>query len=157
MFRRLAATLNFMSTDRSDVQHEGNMHQHGDHPLSPPPPPSPPPSSPHTRKLDDTQNDWGLATARRFAARQGLGCVWYFQTRCLWVQERVRHGHVTILQVRGKNNPADMFTKDSEWCTSCQVIVNVGVPTSKSVCGAKRFAWKSKRCTVDPAALPSHR
>ena len=35
----------------------------------------------------------------------------HVQTRYLWVQERVKEGHLTIKPIRGKNNPADLFTK----------------------------------------------
>ena len=35
----------------------------------------------------------------------------HVQTRYLWVQEHVKEGHLTIRPIRGKNNPADLFTK----------------------------------------------
>ena len=35
----------------------------------------------------------------------------HVQTRYLWVQEMVKERHLEILPVRGKNNPADLFTK----------------------------------------------
>ena len=35
----------------------------------------------------------------------------HVQTRYLWVQERVKEGHLKVLPVRGKNNPADILTK----------------------------------------------
>ena len=65
--------------------------------------------------------DWGIhmgldilsdsSAARGFSSRQGLGRMRHVQTRYLWVQERVKEGHLRVLPVRGKNNPADMFTK----------------------------------------------
>ena len=65
-------------------------------------------------------NDWGRAVslevlsdgsaARGFESRQGLGRVRHVQTKYLF-QERVPDGHVTILPVRGRNNPVDLFTK----------------------------------------------
>ena len=65
--------------------------------------------------------DWGItvtldvlsdsSAARGFSNRQGLGKMRHVQTRFLWVQERVRDGHLRVLPIRGKNNPADIFTK----------------------------------------------
>ena len=65
--------------------------------------------------------DWGItvsidvlsdsSAARGFSTRQGLGKMRHVQTRYLWVQERVKEGHLRVLPVRGKNNPADLFTK----------------------------------------------
>ena len=65
--------------------------------------------------------DWGeilplevcsdSSAARGFAQRRGLGKMRHVQTRYLWVQERVKEGHLTIVPIRGKNNPADLFTK----------------------------------------------
>ena len=34
-----------------------------------------------------------------------------FQTRYLWIQERVKEGHLKVLLVRGTNNPAGILTK----------------------------------------------
>ena len=66
-------------------------------------------------------DDWGIqvklwvysdsSAARGFSARQGLSRMRHAQTRYLWVQERVQHGHLQVLLVRGKCNPADIFTK----------------------------------------------
>jgi hypothetical protein len=71
--------------------------------------------------LQSLLHDWGVqlslevlsdsSAARGFSARQGLGRMRHVQTRYLWVQERVREGHLRVLPVRGKNNPADLFTK----------------------------------------------
>ena len=65
--------------------------------------------------------DWGLhleldvlcdsSAARGFSQRQGLGRMRHVQTRYLWVQERVKEGHLKVVPVRGKNHPADLFTK----------------------------------------------
>ena len=59
--------------------------------------------------------DWGLrlpvevmsdsSAARGFSQRQGLGRMRHVQTRYLWVQERVREGHVLIKPIRGKTTP----------------------------------------------------
>ena len=71
--------------------------------------------------LQSLLKDWGVelrlevlsdsSAARGFSARQGLGRMRHVQTRYLWVQERVKEGHLVVLPVRGKNNPADLFTK----------------------------------------------
>ena len=63
-------------------------------------------------------------------ARQSVGRMTHVQDRCLLVQKKVPDGHVTILAVRGKNGPADMFTK----AVSGQVLSNVDVPISTSTC-----------------------
>ena len=51
------------------------------------------------------------SAARGFGQRQGLGRMRHVQSRYLWVQERVKEGHISLDPIRGKNNPADMFTK----------------------------------------------
>ena len=51
------------------------------------------------------------SAARGFGSRQGLGRMRHVQSRYLWVQERVKEGHLRLEPIRGKNNPADMFTK----------------------------------------------
>ena len=71
--------------------------------------------------LQSMLQDWGISirlvvlsdssAARGFSARQGLGRMRHIQTRYLWVQERVRDGHLRVLPIRGKHNPADLFTE----------------------------------------------
>ena len=51
------------------------------------------------------------SAARGFGQRQGLGRMRHVQSRYLWVQESVKEGHISLDPIRGKNNPADMFTK----------------------------------------------
>ena len=48
----------------------------------------------------------GSSAARGFAVRTDLERMRFVQTRHPWEQEWVREG-----PVRGKNNPADLFTK----------------------------------------------
>jgi hypothetical protein len=43
--------------------------------------------------------------------RQGLGRLRHIDTRCLWIQQRVRDGTIQLYKVRGEENPADLFTK----------------------------------------------
>ena len=43
--------------------------------------------------------------------RQGLGRVRHLAVADLWVQQRVRLGHLQVEKVAGKGNPADAFTK----------------------------------------------
>ena len=71
--------------------------------------------------LQSLLRDWGLelklevlsdsSAARGMSQRQGLGKMRHVQTRYLWVQERVKEGHMKVLPVRGKNNPAEVLTK----------------------------------------------
>ena len=43
--------------------------------------------------------------------RQGLGKLRHIDTQCLWIQQRVRDQSITLMKVRGEDNPADLFTK----------------------------------------------
>ena len=43
--------------------------------------------------------------------RQGLGRLRHIDTRCLWIQQRVRDGTIQLYKVRGEENPAGLFTK----------------------------------------------
>ena len=45
------------------------------------------------------------------AKRRGLGRIRHLHTADLWVQEKIRNGHVELLKTPGKENPADLFTK----------------------------------------------
>jgi hypothetical protein len=51
------------------------------------------------------------SSARSFAKRQGLGKMRHIMTRYLWMQERVRLGHLQVICIKGDENPADLFTK----------------------------------------------
>ena len=51
------------------------------------------------------------SSAKAFAKRLGLGRQRHVQTRFLWLQERVRRRHLSVLHIEGKKNPADLFTK----------------------------------------------
>jgi hypothetical protein len=51
------------------------------------------------------------SSARSFAKRQGLGKMRHIMTRYLWMQERVRLGHLQVICIKGDENPADVFTK----------------------------------------------
>ena len=42
------------------------------------------------------------------AKRQGLGRIGRLHTSDLWVQEKIRNGHVELLKIAGKENPADL-------------------------------------------------
>ena len=57
------------------------------------------------RVWTDSSATMGICT------RQGLGKLRHVDTRCLWVQQRVRNGDVELRKVRGDMNPADLFTK----------------------------------------------
>ena len=71
--------------------------------------------------LQSLLRDWGIelplevlsdsSAARGFAQRQGLGRMRHIQTRYMWIQERVKEGHLKVLPVRGTNNAADILTK----------------------------------------------
>ena len=45
------------------------------------------------------------------ARRRGLGRVRHLHVEDLWVQSKVREGHVDLVKVKGAENPADMLTK----------------------------------------------
>ena len=51
------------------------------------------------------------SAAKQFAQRRGLGKMRHIQTRHLWLQDRVRLGHVQLVTVPGVDNPADLLTK----------------------------------------------
>ena len=43
--------------------------------------------------------------------RQGLGRVRHIAVADLWIQQRIRRGHLKIGKVPGKENPSDLLTK----------------------------------------------
>ena len=45
------------------------------------------------------------------ARRRGLGRVRHLDVEDLWVQTKVRDGHIDLLKVKGSENPADILTK----------------------------------------------
>ena len=45
------------------------------------------------------------------ARRRGLGRVRHLDVEDLWVQSKVRDGHVDLVKVKGVDNPADILTK----------------------------------------------
>ena len=45
------------------------------------------------------------------AKRRGLGKIRHLATADLWIQEKVRSGHIELQKVLGSENPADIFTK----------------------------------------------
>ena len=51
------------------------------------------------------------SAARGHVGRLGLGKMRHIQTRYLWVQERIRDGHFTVVCIKGTKNPADLLTK----------------------------------------------
>ena len=71
--------------------------------------------------LQSNYSDWQLdlklrvysdsSAARSLAKRRGLGKQRHVQTHFLWLQDRVRMGHLEIRCIKGKVNPADLFTK----------------------------------------------
>ena len=46
------------------------------------------------------------------ARRRGLGRVRHLDVEDLWVQTKVRDGHIDLLKVKGSENPADILTTD---------------------------------------------
>jgi hypothetical protein len=46
--------------------------------------------------------------------REGLGKVRHLATADLWIQQKVRRGHIKVSKVPGKDNPSDMMTKGLE-------------------------------------------
>ena len=45
------------------------------------------------------------------AKRRGLGKIRHLATADLWIQEKVRSGHIELQKVLGTENPGDVFTK----------------------------------------------
>ena len=43
--------------------------------------------------------------------RKGLGKVRHLKVQYLWIQDRVKHGDLSVVKVWGKDNPADLMTK----------------------------------------------
>ena len=55
---------------------------------------------------------WTDSTATRgICVRQGLGKLRHIDTKCLWIQQKVRGKSLELFKVRGEKNPADLFTK----------------------------------------------
>ena len=55
---------------------------------------------------------WTDSTATiGICGRQGLGKLRHIDTQCLWIQQRVRDHIVSLMKVKGEDNPADLFTK----------------------------------------------
>lgn len=52
------------------------------------------------------------STALGIIQRQGLGKLRHIATQFLWIQEKVRNDELDIVKVPGKQNPADLFTKN---------------------------------------------
>ena len=52
------------------------------------------------------------SAAKGMANRRGLGKVRHIAVNQLWIQDRVARGDLTIEKVNGKENNADIFTKD---------------------------------------------
>ena len=45
------------------------------------------------------------------ARRRGLGRVRHLDVEDLWIQSKVRDGHIDLVKVLGAENPADILTK----------------------------------------------
>ncbi len=66
-------------------------------------------------------NDFGIKLPLRvwtdstatigICSRDGLGKLRHIDTKCLWLQHKVRSGRLEIRKVKGTENPADVFTK----------------------------------------------
>jgi hypothetical protein len=51
------------------------------------------------------------SAGRSLAFRKGLGKVRHIETKYLWVQDLVKDGRLSLLKVKGVDNPADIGTK----------------------------------------------
>ena len=86
--------------------------------------------------LQALMRDWGFdaqiaiesdsSAARSFASRRGLGRLRHVQTRYLWLQERVKLGHVKLHAVAGTNNYADVLTKVTAASRLTEVLGKLG-------------------------------
>ena len=56
------------------------------------------------------------SAALGIASRSGLGKLRHLETHTLGVQEKFRTGSITVKEVRGEVNPADLFTKHLPSC-----------------------------------------
>ena len=55
---------------------------------------------------------WTDSTATiGICSRDGLGKLRHIDTKCLWLQHKVRSGKVEVRKVKGTENPADISTK----------------------------------------------
>ena len=55
---------------------------------------------------------WTDSTATiGICSRDGLGKLRHIDTKCLWLQQKVRSGKLEVRKVKGTENPADVFTK----------------------------------------------
>ena len=51
------------------------------------------------------------SAALAIAQRKGLGKVRHLKVQYLWIQDRIKHGDLSVVKVWGKDNPADLMTK----------------------------------------------
>ena len=106
--------------------------------------------------------DWGLhleldvlcdsSAARGLSQRQGLGRMRHVQTRYLWAQERLKEGHLKVVPVRGKNNPAELFTKAVSGQLREKFLRTLGIRAQGSESEAE--AYPMLRCQVVSLIVP---
>ena len=79
----------------------------------------------------------------------------YVQTRYLWVLERIREGHVKILPVRRKNNPADLFAKAVNQKLREKILKILGFVhiRASEECGRKRASDPNTSCVQRNSTL----
>ena len=77
---------------------------------------------------------WTDATAAKgIAQRRGLGKVRHIQTKELWLQEKIANEEITIMKVKGENNPADALTKDVDQTKLRTHMEKLGISTTTGV------------------------
>ena len=86
------------------------------------------------------------SSARSFASRKGLGKQRHVQTRYLWLQDRVRVGHLALRRIAGTENASDMLTKAlpaAEFLKCCEKLgLHSRDPWQRAVCC---FSMRSAR------------
>ena len=54
------------------------------------------------------------SAALGIALRRGVGKARHIEVRQLWLQDRVAHGDIEVVKVKGEENPADALTNHSD-------------------------------------------
>ena len=92
--------------------------------------------------------------AKGTASRIGIGKMKHLDVGCLWVQELVKKGKITVMKVNGKVNPADLLTKPKSAAEAARLSAPVGYGmvirrlaqgAAESFCGFVKRAMQGDR------------
>lgn len=67
------------------------------------------------------------SAGKAIAGRRGLGSVRHLDVKCLWVQDLVADGRLTLAKICGTRNPADILTKPKSVREVQDLVSNFGV------------------------------